>query len=45
MPTIETERLILRDFVPSDWDALNAFLSDPSVTRYRYFVDCGLQKA
>ena len=37
MPTIETERLILRDFVPSDWDALNAFLSDPSVTRYMHF--------
>ena len=38
MPTIETERLILRDFVPSDWDALNAFLSDPFVTRYMHFA-------
>lgn len=37
MPTIETERLILRDFVPSDWNALNAFLSDPAVTRYIHF--------
>jgi RimJ/RimL family protein N-acetyltransferase len=37
MPTIETERLILRDVVPSDWEALNAFLSDPSVTRYMHF--------
>jgi RimJ/RimL family protein N-acetyltransferase len=37
MPTIETERLILRDFVSSDWDALNVFLSDPSVTRYMHF--------
>jgi [ribosomal protein S5]-alanine N-acetyltransferase len=37
MPTIETERLILRDFVSSDWNALNAFLSDPAVTRYMHF--------
>jgi|SRR5215471_13938569 len=37
MPTLETQRLILRDFVPSDWEALNAFLSDPSVTRYMHF--------
>ena len=38
MPTLETERLILRDFVPSDWDALNTFLSDPSVTRFMHFA-------
>jgi RimJ/RimL family protein N-acetyltransferase len=38
MPTIKTERLILRDFVLSDWDALNAFLSDPSVTRFMHFA-------
>ena len=38
MPTLETERLILRDFVLSDWDALNAFLSDPSVTRFMHFA-------
>jgi ribosomal-protein-alanine N-acetyltransferase len=37
MLTIETERLILRDFVPSDWVALNAFLSDPAVTRSMHF--------
>jgi len=37
MPPLETERLLLRDFVPSDWDALNAFLSDPFVTRYMHF--------
>ncbi|GAC1363531.1 MAG: hypothetical protein NVSMB42_23230 [Herpetosiphon sp.] len=30
MPIIETEPLILRDFIPSDWDALNVFLSDPA---------------
>ena len=38
MPPLETERLILRDFVPSDWEALNAFLSDPSVTRFMHFA-------
>ena len=37
MPIIETERLILRDFALTDWDALNAFLSDPSVTRHMHF--------
>lgn len=44
MPTIETERLILRDFIPSDWDALNAFLSDPDVTRYMHFSSWDEQK-
>lgn len=44
MPTIETERLILRDFVPSDWDALYAFLSDPSVTRNMHFSSWDEQK-
>ena len=44
MPTLETERLILRDFVASDWDALNAFLSDPSVTRYMHFSSWDEQK-
>jgi [ribosomal protein S5]-alanine N-acetyltransferase len=38
MPTLETERLILRNFVLSDWDALNALLSDPSVTRFMHFA-------
>jgi [ribosomal protein S5]-alanine N-acetyltransferase len=38
MLTLETERLILRDFVLSDWDALNAFLSDPAVTRFMHFA-------
>lgn len=38
MPTLETERLILRDFVLSDWHALNAFLSEPAVTRYMHFA-------
>src|SRR2546429_10032526 len=44
MPTLETERLILRDFVASDWDALSAFLSDPSVTRYMHFSSWDEQK-
>jgi [ribosomal protein S5]-alanine N-acetyltransferase len=38
MPALETERLILRDFVLSDWDALNALLSDPSVIRFMHFA-------
>ena len=38
MPTLETKRLILRDFVLSDWPALNAFLSDPAVTRHMHFA-------
>jgi len=38
MSILKTERLILRDFVLSDWDALNAFLSDPSVTRFMHFA-------
>jgi len=37
-PALETERLILRDFLLSDWDALNAFLADPSVTRFMHFA-------
>ena len=38
MPPIETERLTLRDFVPSDWEALNAIVSDAAVTRYMQFA-------
>ena len=38
MPILETERLILRDFALSDWDAINVFLSDPAVTRYMHFA-------
>jgi [ribosomal protein S5]-alanine N-acetyltransferase len=44
MPPLETERLILRDFVLSDWEALNAFLSDPSVTRFMHFSSWDEQK-
>lgn len=35
---IETERLILRDFVAADWDAVNAMLSDAEATRYMHFA-------
>jgi RimJ/RimL family protein N-acetyltransferase len=38
MAIIETERLLLRDFAPGDWDALNAIVSDPAVTRYMHFA-------
>ena len=38
MLTLETERLILRDFLRQDWDALNAILSDPQVTRFMHFA-------
>lgn len=31
---IQTERLLLRRFVPEDAEALHAFLSDPEVVRY-----------
>lgn len=38
MTTVETERLILRDFAMSDCDVLNALVSDPDVTRYMHFA-------
>ena len=38
MLTLETERLILRDFLRQDWDTLNAILSDPQVTRFMQFA-------
>jgi RimJ/RimL family protein N-acetyltransferase len=28
----------LRDFVPSDWDALDVIVTDPGVTRYMHFA-------
>lgn len=34
---IKTGRLILRDFVETDWEALNSILSDPEATRYMHF--------
>lgn len=37
MPTLETERLLLRAFAPGDWDALNAIVTQPGVTRYTHF--------
>ncbi|MFI5273732.1 MAG: GNAT family N-acetyltransferase [Ktedonobacterales bacterium] len=38
MVALETERLALRAFGVTDWDALNAILSDPLVTRYMHFA-------
>jgi RimJ/RimL family protein N-acetyltransferase len=38
MPTLETERLILREVVLTDWDALNTLVSDPAVTRFMHFA-------
>jgi len=44
MATIETERLLLRDFAPRDWEALDAIVSDPAVTRYMHFARWDEQK-
>ena len=37
-PRLEAERLVLRPFVPSDWDAIAAMLSDAEVTRFMHFA-------
>ncbi len=37
MRLIKTDRLVLRDFVETDWEALNAILSDPEATRHMHF--------
>jgi RimJ/RimL family protein N-acetyltransferase len=34
---ITTERLSLREFLPSDYDAVHAYASDPRVTRYMLY--------
>lgn len=33
---LETDRLILRDMVPEDWEAVYAYASDPEVTRFMF---------
>jgi RimJ/RimL family protein N-acetyltransferase len=38
MRSIQTERLLLRDFIAADWEAVNTMLSDPEVTRYMHFA-------
>ena len=38
MPTLETARLFLRDVALSDWEALNALVSDPAVMRFMHFA-------
>jgi RimJ/RimL family protein N-acetyltransferase len=37
-PRLETPRLVLRPFVPGDWDAVNSMLADPITTRYMHFA-------
>lgn len=44
MATVETERLILRDFAMSDGDVLNAIVSDPDITRYMHFANWDEEK-
>lgn len=34
MPQLETERLILREFVKGDWKAVHEYASDPEVVRF-----------
>ncbi len=38
MSLLETEQLILRNFMLADWEALNAMVSDSAVTRYMHFA-------
>lgn len=35
---IETERLILRRFLASDWSSMHAYLSDPEVVRFEPYA-------
>jgi RimJ/RimL family protein N-acetyltransferase len=44
MSILETERLILRDFALSDWEALNALVSEPAVTRFMHFASWNEEK-
>lgn len=37
-PTLETSRLVLRPFVPCDWDAINAMLSDSEAMQHMHFT-------
>lgn len=37
-PRLETRRLILRQFAPEQWYAVNAMLCDPATTRYMHFA-------
>src|SRR5580765_817583 len=33
---LRTPRLVLRDFVPGDFDAIHSYASDPDVTRFMF---------
>ena len=37
---LTTERLVLRDFVESDWSAVQGYAADPEAIRYRPFGPC-----
>lgn len=45
MARLETQRLILRDFEPGDWDAIHALVSDLEVGRFMHFRTWGEDKA
>jgi RimJ/RimL family protein N-acetyltransferase len=38
MPILQTPRLLLREFLSADWEAVNHFLSNLEVTRYTHFA-------
>lgn len=38
MRELSSERLLLRDPLPDDWEALNQLISDPRVVRYMHFA-------
>lgn len=37
-PRLETPRLVLRQFAPSDWDAVNTMMSDAETSRFMHFA-------
>ena len=37
-PILKTPRLILRQFTPDDWPAIDAMVSDPEATRFMHFA-------
>lgn len=38
VPRLVTPRLILRQFAPSDWDAINTMMSDAETSRFMHFA-------
>src|SRR5688500_5734454 len=39
MREIRTQRLLLRDMSPADWDVFHAMLTDAEATRYMHFAN------